>query len=238
MITNIYIYILKHPRTRTDTMRRKVLCSMLFVLTLHAFGQAEFPHDTLDLTDDQQMLFQEKTKQKVNTFTRHLAIIANKAELTLGNRLPYISKAMRLFINEGKKPTECYPPQVVCGPVMMEVSSKQGNEETRKSLPLSQYLENLARSQSYAKVEIGPIKSCTVGHFYPAEIDQNGNQVYYAIATYYQSFCGYDRELKPLYCDITRKQVRVQLSQSLYGEWVILLGDASVEETIEKTVGR
>lgn len=185
-------------------------------------GQTTIPDGNIVVLNDvEKEIFKEQTLKKIKSFQGHLLVIASK-ESSKNDKLIYKEIALSNFVNNGKT-------------VVMEVSSKSKvtGKERRNRLPLIKYLNNLC-NLSYAKIDLKTAKSCYVSNWIKAGYDNNGNPFYKATATYYQEFTGYSPEGKPLYHDITRKTIEVEIRFSTdldYSRWIVYLGDISVADT-------
>lgn len=202
---------------------------MLFNLwvTPHAIGQ-EVAYDSINLTPKERELFKRLTLEKVNAFQEHLSIIGAR-ESTMSTRMINVSRALKLFVNNGEEPSKC--PKGNCGPVEIEISSLYRETISR---PVITYLNTMAKSTKYQKVVITKAESCHVGKFYPVGLDEYGNRIYEAVATFFQKFEGYDSDGNEIYSDITKKEVLVTVTSvptARGTKWAVQLGDISVKET-------
>lgn len=175
----------------------------------------------LRLTEAERREFEARTLIKINEFQANLSIVASRDKDTKTKQI-HKEVILELFLKKGDG-------------VTMEVSylNPTTKQERRKRYPLIDYMNRLA-NLPYDKVEMKRAESCRVSSFRQSGRDANGNAIYSAVATYYQEFIGYNAEGKPIYRDITQKNVEVQLGYSTDTDvprWIILLGDVSVKGT-------
>jgi len=208
-------------------MRKQFIFLLMFLLGMQLIsnaqstkGQSVVEENGIVLSDEEKVLFQERTLEKINDFQNSLSLMASK-DLTMDEKRINKEVAAELFINKGKT-------------VVMEVSFKSPvtGEISKKNRPLLTYFDNLC-SLPYSRIEFRSAKACHVSNWYQKGTDSNGNPVYEATATYYQEFTGYRKDGNP-YRDITQKTVRVEIryTTDLDGaRWIVLLGDISVAET-------
>lgn len=129
--------------------------------------------------------FRKLTEQRVADFQQYLSIIANK-QASIEQRKEAIDLAMGLFIDGAR----------------MQVSGRDG--KPKPPIPIRAYLNRLMGLNQYNRIEIVFYDVATVSKF---EKGPDGD--YYATATYFQQFKGFDANGKLLYGSKDRKDIAV-----------------------------
>ena len=111
----------------------------------------------------------------------------------------------------------------------MQVSSMKNGAETKRSITLVKYLDNLVKLP-YAEVKLTKADTYRISNIYKV-----GNH-YEATATIFQKFEGYSKgDMQKVYSEVTQKNIKVYIlpeNDFVLGQhWSVRLGDIEVMET-------
>lgn len=158
--------------------------------------------------------FRDEANKKTNALSNYISIIGDKS-INQDIRLKSIDLAVKLFVDKDR---------------IVQVSSK--NSDKIKTYKIGEYLNRL-RVLPYKKVEIRWFDIS-----YVSDYKYGTDGKYYAVATIFQKFRGYDAEGKLLYEDITQKDIEIVMEKQTKkvgdiekSEWNVLLNQISVIET-------
>lgn len=166
------------------------------------------------LSPAQLEAFREEASKKTNALSNYISIIADKS-IPQDIRLKSIDLAVQLFVDKDR---------------IVQVSST--NTERIKTYKIGEYLNRL-RVLPYKKVEVEWYDISFVSDF---KYGSDGK--YYAVATIFQRFRGYNGEGRLIYEDVTQKDVEIVMEKQTKkvgdiekSEWDVLLNQISVIET-------
>ncbi|MCB2221559.1 MAG: hypothetical protein KQI35_14265 [Bacteroidetes bacterium] len=197
---------------------RRIFYLFIFISIL---GQVVYAQDIVEknlevidnfeeLSPDDLKLFELRAAEKIKEFENYIEIIGNKQK-DVETRDYAIQSAEILFIPDSK----------------MEVSS--ANTGTINSYAIGKYLRKL-KSLGYTQVIIKFYKTA-----YISGLRKGVDNKYYATATVFQEFIGYNED-QVAYKDKTKKVIDIVLEyidDEYYGlkRWELMLGDIKVVET-------
>ena len=195
---------------------------ILFFLMACLMPFASIAQNKVELSNEEIKEFEERTKVLLTDFQSYLTEIGDKSnDDELKNY--YIKRALRLFMGEG----EAYEiDDQYYKPVHMQVSSLRNGIETKRNVPMKQYLQTLKRLR-YSKVKIERADCVRLSNLYKVGDHYEGT------AVYFQLFRGYNGD-RISYTDKTRKTVKVFLIPEYddWGRhWDVKFGDVDVAET-------
>ncbi len=193
---------------------------VLFLIFMILIKITVYSQDSLNLVNefnlDHQALkdFKKATNDKLISLTNNIIKITSKTTKESKKDI-IINNTVLLFTKKAK----------------IEVSkiSSDGKKKFVKSYPIREYLTRL-KKLLYTKCEISYYDLSYLSNF---QLGPDGH--YYAVATVFQKFVGYQDE-NVIYYDKTKKQISIRLEWR-YDEvfkkyrWMILFGDTQVIET-------
>lgn len=167
----------------------------------------------IKLSEEDIASFKEKSQQKIDEFTNYITIIADKKQ-SKSKRDIAEKEALKLFYK---------------GAIMETSSIGADGKIKKKQRLMGEYLYRL-KTLPYLKVEIKFFDICYVTDFIQAP---NGN--YYATATIYQEFKGFQGD-NVVYKDVTQKEITLIINlieDEFFNEkrWQLFLGDIKATET-------
>lgn len=178
----------------------------------------------IQMTAAQKENAQRRCAEKVAQFQDYVSFIGSKKK-NLDNRRYYKTKALNLHIGKGDQYTENGENK---DGVMMQTSSKKTKKITNTLT--RDYLEHLI-GLKYSDVKILSSEVCDIKVSNLQQIDDN---LYVCTCQYDQKFIGY-KDGRPIYQDITTKHIKCYvtlISTEVGNEFIVLLGDATVDKTI------
>lgn len=201
-----------------DLMKIYVFFTLVFGLMLTGITSAQNDLDTdiaeqISLTDDDIELFKDKSQKLINSFMDYIVIIGDKSQ-TPAKRNMAEKEALKLFYEDA----------------IMETSSIKANGEANiRQFPMDKYLYRL-KTLPYLRVEIKFYDIC-----YVTEFTRGQDGKYYATATIFQEFSGFNAE-GLAYHDVTKKEISIIIDlveDEFFNEkrWKLFLGDVKVTET-------
>ena len=201
---------------------KKIIFSILLALVAMIPAQAQVS----DLSESDIQAFKDRAGEVIDMFQNDLSILAGK-KYSVKVKEAYKKSALKLFIGEGK-PYKSPDGQNREG-VMMQVSSMKNGAETKRSITLVKYLDNLVKLP-YAEVKLTKADTYRISNIYKV-----GNH-YEATATIFQKFEGYSKgDMQKVYSDVTQKNIKVYIlpeNDFVLGQhWSVRLGDIEVMET-------
>jgi len=179
---------------------------------------------TNDLSDDDIKAFKERTGQMIDIFQQNLSVLGSK-EKSDKVKENYKEQTLKMFMGEGDTYKDTYENEHPA--VHMQVSSLRNGIEAKRTVLLKQYLVNLIRI-GYAKVEITQAETFRISNVYKV------GDHYEATALIFQKFCGYTGDGRRVYCDTTKKTIRIYIvpGEDIMGKfWTVKFGDIDVSET-------
>ena len=201
---------------------KKIIFSILLALVAMIPVQAQVS----DLSESDIQAFKDRAGEVIDMFQNNLSILAGK-KYSVKVKEAYKKSALKLFIGEGK-PYKSPDGQNREG-VKMQVSSMKNGAETKRSITLVKYLDNLVKLP-YAEVKLTKADTYRISNIYKV-----GNH-YEATATIFQKFEGYSKgDMQKVYSDVTQKNIKVYIlpeNDFVLGQhWSVRLGDIEVMET-------
>ena len=201
---------------------KKIIFSILLALVAMIPAQAQVS----DLSESDIQAFKDRAGEVIDMFQNNLSILAGK-KYSVKVKEAYKKSALKLFIGEGK-PYKSPDGQNREG-VKMQVSSMKNGAETKRSITLVKYLDNLVKLP-YAEVKLTNADTYRISNIYKV-----GNH-YEATATIFQKFEGYSKgDMQKVYSDVTQKNIKVYIlpeNDFVLGQhWSVRLGDIEVMET-------
>lgn len=201
---------------------KKIIFSILLALVAMIPAQAQVS----DLSESDIQAFKDRAGEVIDMFQNSLSILAGK-KYSVKVKEAYKKSALKLFIGEGK-PYKSPDGQNREG-VKMQVSSMKNGAETKRSITLVKYLDNLVKLP-YAEVKLTKADTYRISNIYKV-----GNH-YEATATIFQKFEGYSKgDMQKVYSDVTQKNIKVYIlpeNDFVLGQhWSVRLGDIEVMET-------
>ena len=201
---------------------KKIIFSILLALVAMIPAQAQVS----DLSESDIQAFKDRAGEVIDMFQNNLSILAGK-KYSVKVKEAYKKSALKLFIGEGK-PYKSPDGQNREG-VKMQVSSMKNGAETKRSITLVKYLDNLVKLP-YAEVKLTKADTYRISNIYKV-----GNH-YEATATIFQKFEGYSKgDMQKVYSDVTQKNIKVYVlpeNDFVLGQhWSVRLGDIEVMET-------
>ena len=201
---------------------KKIIFSILLALVAMIPAQAQVS----DLSESDIQAFKDRAGEVIDMFQNNLSILAGK-KYSVKVKEAYKKSALKLFIGEGK-PDKSPDGQNREG-VKMQVSSMKNGAETKRSITLVKYLDNLVKLP-YAEVKLTKADTYRISNIYKV-----GNH-YEATATIFQKFEGYSKgDMQKVYSDVTQKNIKVYIlpeNDFVLGQhWSVRLGDIEVMET-------
>jgi len=205
-------------------MKIKILLTALLMTGLSQIG--------LSQNIDKEAL-KLRAAQKVKQMTDNISRIADKSR-SVSTRESIRSKTLVLFINKGEAFKEVYDGgyEIQRQGVEMQTTSlkyPEGDARRLKHTLMTQYLTNLIKlNYSQVKIESTDVSSMEVSNIY-----ETSNNEWHCTVYFEQAFVGY-RDGRPVYKDITRKSVDVQIQkeETIDGtEYIIRLGDVHALDT-------
>ncbi|MDR3268474.1 MAG: hypothetical protein LBT83_05355 [Tannerella sp.] len=198
----------------------RFLLIIFLLATVHISMNAQ----TNDLSAEDIAAFKERTGQMIDRFQNNLSVLGSK-DKTGAVKENYKEQTLKMFMGTGDPYKDTYGNEHPA--VHMQVSSLRNGIETKRNILLKQYLANLVRL-NYAKVEITQAET-----FRLSNVHKVGDH-YEATALIFQKFCGYTGDGKRVYCDTTKKTIRIFIipEEDITGKyWTIKFGDVDVSET-------
>lgn len=189
-----------------------LLCSFSDMLIAQTNYETDISNQ-ISLSEEDVALFKEKSQQKIDEFTDYIVIIGDKTQPSSRRDLAE-KETLKLFYKGA----------------IMEVSiAKPDGTVKIKQRPMPEYLYRL-KTLPYLKVVIRFYDICYVNDFTRGE---DGN--YYATATIFQEFTGYNAE-GVVYKDVTKKEISIIINlveDEFFNEkrWQLFLGDVKATET-------
>ena len=201
---------------------KKIIFSILLALVAMIPAQAQVS----DLSESDIQAFKDRAGEVIDMFQNNLSILAGK-KYSVKVKEAYKKSALKLFIGEGK-PYKSPDGQNREG-VKMQVSSMKNGAETKRSITLVKYLDNLVKLP-YAEVKLTKADTYRISNIYKV-----GNHDE-ATATIFQKFEGYSKgDMQKVYSDVTQKNIKVYIlpeNDFVLGQhWSVRLGDIEVMET-------
>lgn len=201
---------------------KKIIFSILLALVAMIPAQAQVS----DLSESDIQAFKDRAGEVIDMFQNNLSILAGK-KYSVKVKEAYKKSALKLFIGEGK-PYKSPDGQNREG-VKMQVSSMKNGAETKRSITLVKYLDNLVKLP-YVEVKLTKADTYRISNIYKV-----GNH-YEATATIFQKFEGYSKgDMQKVYSDVTQKNIKVYIlpeNDFVLGQhWSVRLGDIEVMET-------
>ena len=201
---------------------KKIIFSILLALVAMIPAQAQVS----DLSESDIQAFKDRAGEVIDMFQNNLSILAGK-KYSVKVKEAYKKSALKLFIGEGK-PYKSPDGQNREG-VKMQGSSMKNGAETKRSITLVKYLDNLVKLP-YAEVKLTKADTYRISNIYKV-----GNH-YEATATIFQKFEGYSKgDMQKVYSDVTQKNIKVYIlpeNDFVLGQhWSVRLGDIEVMET-------
>ena len=169
------------------------------------------PSSTRTLNEEEKESYRQKSLQKVDEFTSYISIITDKDNSSSEKDLA-IEQALKLFVDERQD---------------VEVTSLK--RAGSRKIPIREYLLRLKLlPYKFTKIEWVETK-------FIRDLTLENDGSYYGTVAGQQTFTGYDSNGKPLYSDVTDKNVRVKLAPyqkiidaKMELKWRVLLGSIRV----------